>query len=271
LPPLCRPRACSRSFRLGAQFRPASCRTPKQRNVATNKNPWSPSPEPATGLRNSPGCEPNAVVCRRGQPRWPTWAERRSALPRMNRPDYWLAKFSKLRIDRVRGDPAPLRAAFGCSWWRAPGSRGQQAGSLECGGLPPLYASASLLAAISAWGAILASKLACSKAAASRRTPKQRSSSPERATGLRNSPGCGPNAVVCRRGQPRWPTWAERRSALRRMTRPDYWLTKSGNLGVDRARGDPAPHKSLLLLVLCDPVEKASLSHDVLPYRRQHC
>ena len=137
LPPLCRPRACSRSFRLGAQFRPASCRTPKQRNVATNKNPWSPSPEPATGLRNSPGCEPNAVVCRRGQPRWPTWAERRSA--------------------------------------------------------------------------------------------------------------------------------------LRRMTRPDYWLTKSGNLGVDRARGDPAPHKSLLLLVLCDPVEKASLSHDVLPYRRQHC
>ncbi len=49
------------------------------------------------------------------------------------------------------------------------------------------------------------------------------------------------------------------------MTRPDYWLTKFSKLRIDRARGDPAPHKPLLLLVLCDLVEKASLPHDVLP------
>jgi hypothetical protein len=40
------------------------------------------------------------------------------------------------------------------------------------------------------------------------------------------------------------------------MTRPDYWLTKFSELRIDRARGDPAPHKPLLLLVLCDLVEK---------------
>jgi hypothetical protein len=36
------------------------------------------------------------------------------------------------------------------------------------------------------------------------------------------------------------------------MNRPDYWLTKFSKLGVDRARGDSAPLKPLLLLVLCD-------------------
>jgi len=36
------------------------------------------------------------------------------------------------------------------------------------------------------------------------------------------------------------------------MNRPDYWFTKFSKLRVDRARGDPAPHKPLLLLVLCD-------------------
>ena len=48
------------------------------------------------------------------------------------------------------------------------------------------------------------------------------------------------------------------------MNRPDYWLGKFSKLRVDRARGDPAPHKPLLLLVLCDLVEQASLSHDTL-------
>jgi hypothetical protein len=70
---------------------------------------------------------------------------------------------------------------------------------------------------------------------------------------------------MIRRGQPPWPLWAERRSALPRMTRADYWLTKFSNIRVDRARGDPAPHKPLLLLVLCDLVEQASLSHVTLP------
>jgi hypothetical protein len=65
-----------------------------------------------------------------------------------------------------------------------------------------------LLTAISACGAIPASKLACRKAAASRRTPKQRivatikslwSPSPEPATGLRSFRNCGltaPEAVL---------------------------------------------------------------------------
>jgi len=45
----------------------------------------------------------------------------------------------------------------------------------------------------------------------------------------------------------------------RNVTRPDYWLAKFSKLRIDRARGDPAPHKPLLLLVLCDLVEQASL------------
>jgi len=53
--------------------------------------------------------------------------------------------------------------------------------------------------------------------------------------------------------------WAERRSALPRMNRPDYWLAKFSKLRVDRARGDPAPHKPLLLLALCDLAEQGDL------------
>ena len=49
------------------------------------------------------------------------------------------------------------------------------------------------------------------------------------------------------------------------MSRAAYWLTKFSKLRIDRARGDPAPHKPLLLLVLCDLAEKASFSHDTLP------
>jgi len=43
------------------------------------------------------------------------------------------------------------------------------------------------------------------------------------------------------------------------MNRPDYWLGKFSKLRVDRARGDPAPHKPLLLLVLCDLAESGDL------------
>jgi len=49
------------------------------------------------------------------------------------------------------------------------------------------------------------------------------------------------------------------------MNRPDYWLTKFSKLRVDRARGDPAPHKPLLLLALCDLAEQGALPRDVLP------
>jgi putative restriction endonuclease len=48
------------------------------------------------------------------------------------------------------------------------------------------------------------------------------------------------------------------------ITRTDHWLTKFSKLRVDRARGDPAPHKPLLLLALCDSVEKATLPNGVL-------
>jgi len=51
----------------------------------------------------------------------------------------------------------------------------------------------------------------------------------------------------------------------RELGRSDYWLAKLSKLRVDRARGDPAPHKPLLLLVLCDLVEKENLLKAVLP------
>lgn len=47
------------------------------------------------------------------------------------------------------------------------------------------------------------------------------------------------------------------------VSRSDYWLAKFSKLRVDRARGDPAPHKPLLLLALCDLAESGDL-HDVL-------
>lgn len=49
------------------------------------------------------------------------------------------------------------------------------------------------------------------------------------------------------------------------MNRPDYWLSKFSKLRVDRARGDPAPHKPLLLLALCDLAEQGALPHGTLP------
>jgi putative restriction endonuclease len=49
------------------------------------------------------------------------------------------------------------------------------------------------------------------------------------------------------------------------MDRTDYWLGRFSKLRVDRARGDPAPHKPLLLLVLCDLAEQGVLPHGALP------
>jgi len=49
------------------------------------------------------------------------------------------------------------------------------------------------------------------------------------------------------------------------MNRADYWLAKFSKLRLDRARGDPAPHKPLLLLALCDLAEQGALPHGALP------
>ena len=48
------------------------------------------------------------------------------------------------------------------------------------------------------------------------------------------------------------------------VSRSDYWLAKFSKLRVDRGRGDPAPHKPLLLLALCDLAESGDL-RNVLP------
>jgi hypothetical protein len=56
-------------------------------------------------------------------------AERRSALHHMNRADYWLAEFSKLCVDRARGDPTPYK----------PPLLLLLCDLLECGSLLPLY------------------------------------------------------------------------------------------------------------------------------------
>ncbi|CAN5888651.1 HNH endonuclease [soil metagenome] len=42
------------------------------------------------------------------------------------------------------------------------------------------------------------------------------------------------------------------------------WLTKLSTLKVDKARGDPAPHKPIMLLVFCDLAEDGGLGHDCL-------
>ena len=43
-----------------------------------------------------------------------------------------------------------------------------------------------------------------------------------------------------------------------------YWLQKLARLRIDRARGNPAPHKPLLLLVIMEMVEKGEItSHEV--------
>jgi hypothetical protein len=51
----------------------------------------------------------------------------------------------------------------------------------------------------------------------------------------------------------------------RNVTRSDYGLIKFSKWRIDRARGDPAAHGPLLLLLLRDFVEKEGLSDGVLP------
>lgn len=41
---------------------------------------------------------------------------------------------------------------------------------------------------------------------------------------------------------------------------PKYWLHKLATLRIDRARGNPAPHKPLLLLVIIEMVEKGEIA-----------
>jgi hypothetical protein len=46
-----------------------------------------------------------------------------------------------------------------------------------------------------------------------------------------------------------------------------YWLKQIATLKVDKARGDPAPHKPLLLLVVLDLVERGILQQEILPLK----
>jgi len=48
------------------------------------------------------------------------------------------------------------------------------------------------------------------------------------------------------------------------MATPDHWLGKLARPKVDRARGDPAPHKPLLLLAVLELAEQAPSFGDVL-------
>src|SRR5437588_1227009 len=49
------------------------------------------------------------------------------------------------------------------------------------------------------------------------------------------------------------------------MATAEEWLGRLARLKVDRARGDPAPHKPLLLLVVLELAEQGLLPKDVLP------
>jgi putative restriction endonuclease len=49
------------------------------------------------------------------------------------------------------------------------------------------------------------------------------------------------------------------------MATSEEWLAKLAKLKVDKARGDPAPHKPLLLLVVLELAEQSMLPKDVLP------
>ena len=49
------------------------------------------------------------------------------------------------------------------------------------------------------------------------------------------------------------------------MGTAEQWLGKCASLKVDKARGDPAPHKPLLLLVVLELAEQGKLPSEVLP------
>ena len=44
-----------------------------------------------------------------------------------------------------------------------------------------------------------------------------------------------------------------------------YWLKQIATLKVDKASGDPAPHKPLLLLVIFDLAQQGLLEQEILP------
>jgi putative restriction endonuclease len=44
-----------------------------------------------------------------------------------------------------------------------------------------------------------------------------------------------------------------------------YWLHKLATLKIDRARGDPAPHKPFLLLVILEMADRGELTTPELP------
>src|SRR5947209_8094029 len=48
------------------------------------------------------------------------------------------------------------------------------------------------------------------------------------------------------------------------MASPEQWLGKLANLKVDKARGDPAPHKLLLLPVVLELAEQKQAFGDIL-------
>lgn len=45
----------------------------------------------------------------------------------------------------------------------------------------------------------------------------------------------------------------------------EYWLHKLATLRIDRARGNPAPHKPLLMLVIMEMVERGEISTREIP------
>ena len=45
----------------------------------------------------------------------------------------------------------------------------------------------------------------------------------------------------------------------------EYWLHKLATLRIDRARGNPAPHKPLLLLVILEMAEKGEIPSREVP------
>jgi putative restriction endonuclease len=55
------------------------------------------------------------------------------------------------------------------------------------------------------------------------------------------------------------------RNREEQMASAEQWLTKLANLKVDKARGAPAPHKPLLLLVVFELAEQSQSFGDILP------
>jgi hypothetical protein len=71
--------------------------------------------------------------------------------------------------------------------------------------------------------------------------------------------GDGPFAGLARRGEKGYQAVMSKRGG------PDHWLHKLATLRVDRARGNPAPHKPFLLLVVLEMAEWGEIKGPVLP------